>query len=357
MAKKYAKNWSIPKSNNLHKAPTVSKPPRPPVKNTNKVVKQPMPVVVPSTSLQKTNKRKSKEDLKKRHKNCEIFICASSTGKLKSKETEMMNELKILFERVPSTDDYNRIGVNSSNAYALILKNYKDNKIVIKIPRKTDGTVDSLKYEYIVGCHIRRTLCKELPNFMKVYGYIYHKDSNEYLILQRIFPGTSLREIICFGPSVSVNDPFIKSLVLQVLCALQIAQNRIKFTHYDLHLGNIVVKEDERYKEKGSRISYTYKDRNKKDHIVHVPVINGQISVIIDYGRTHTDYGGTFLRNNKELFKPYVFLKNKHDTDIRNFDRMYDVKRFVSILKKYIPDSAFIDTNVHEPHDIIKQLV
>ena len=73
-------------------------------------------------------------------------------------EKDMMRELRDIFER--TTGKYTRIGIESANAYALIVKGYRENRIVIKIPRKKDGTDDSLKYEYIAECYIRKHYAK-----------------------------------------------------------------------------------------------------------------------------------------------------------------------------------------------------
>lgn len=296
----------------------------------------------------------------KRYKNCEIFMCG---GDINRDEKDLMTELRNIFER--STSKYTRIGVESSNAYALIVKGYRENRIVIKIPRKKDGTVDSLRYEYVAGCHIRKTLCKMLPNFMKVYGYV-HKHNDEYLILQRVLPGTSLRELVCSPPQASSSSslseyktmfsPVLQSLVLQVLCSLQVAQNEIGFVHYDLHFGNVLVKRDTNV---GQSILYRYVDRRGKNHNMKIPVLRGQIAVIIDYGRTRTDESSKFLYENDQFFKPYKFLlKPKYNRiDIRQFNGVYDAKRFCSILQKYVPDFDYDITEIREPHDAIKHVL
>ena len=291
----------------------------------------------------------------KRYKNCDIFMFGKE---MNQSEKDMMRELRDIFER--TTSKYTRIGIESANAYALIVKGYHENRIVIKIPRKKDGTVDSLKYEYIAGCHIRKTLCKDLPNFMKVYGYI-HKFNDEYLILQRVLPGITLRELVCAPAQQSnmynsIRSPFLNSLVLQTLCALQVAQNKIDFVHYDLHFGNILIKDEPK---KNNVICYKYFDRRGKNHTVRVPVYNNQIAVIIDYGRTHTTKAADFLYKNDDCFQPYKFLlKPKYNClDIRLFNQIYDTRRFCSILQKYVSDFDFDVTEISEPHDAIKYVL
>lgn len=294
----------------------------------------------------------------KKYKNCDIFMCGANA----SEESDILEELRSIFERTNNTSRssrFTRIGVESSNAFALIVKGYRENRIVIKVPRRKNGTVDSLRYEYITGCHIRKTMCKLLPNFMKAYGYV-HKYDDEYLILQRVLPGTSFRELI--GPTgpkeyCTMRSPILQSLVLQTLCALQMAQGMIGFVHYDLHFGNVLVKKDLGV---GSSIEYNYYDRRQKKRSISVPVYDGQVAVIIDYGRARTNESAKHLYANKQLFRPYKFLlKAKHKSvDIRVFDSAVDTRRFCTILTKHTDfeyDDGLMD--IIEPHDVIKYIL
>jgi len=310
------------------------------------------------------NSKKNKPDQNAPvNKNCEIFMCDMNEKIDGKNEQKLMKELERIFQNTKSVSK-TRIGAESMNAFALILNGYHDNRIVIKIPRKTDGSVDSLKYEYSVGCHIRKTLCKNIPNFMKVYGYI-HKNNSEYLILQRVLPGKTLRELVKDSPSPkfnSMNSKELMSIILQTLCSVQVAQNAINFTHYDLHFGNVIIKED---KESPKEIKYTYTDKKNVSHTVTVPVYENRIAVIIDYGRTHTSKSPSFFKKNPECFKPYKFLTDKkrmtNIVDIRTFDPEYDTKRFCKILQNYLKNTHdfkfdFFE-DIDEPHDVIVRLI
>ena len=255
--------------------------------------------------------------------------------------------------------------LNVKEPMTMIKNGYYDDRIVIKAPKRTDGTVDSLHYEYVMGCHVRKCLCKTLPNFMKVYGYINKKDQ-EYLLLQRVSPGTTLRDLVKDRPipefSYIGSKPLL-SIVLQVLCALQVAQNVIDFVHYDLHFGNIIIKEDKQTKTKD--ILYTYRDKYNITHNIKVPVYENRIGVIIDYGRAHTSKSDDFFSKNEECFEPYRFLLDKkrmpNVVDIRKFDSIYDTKRFCRILDNYLGNTVDFSfeyyDDIDEPHDVIKKLV
>ena len=177
---------------------------------------------------------------------------------------------------------------------------------------------------------------------MQVYGYI-HKNNNEYLILQRVLPGKTLREMVKDSPSPkfnSINSKELLSIILQTLCSVQVAQNKVRFTHYDLHFGNIIIKED---KDAPKEIKYVYTDKNNVSHTVTVPIYDNRIAVIIDYGRTHTSKSPKFFQNNPECFKPYKFLTDKklmeNIIEICTFNLEYDTKRFCKILQNYLKNT------------------
>ena len=296
------------------------------------------------------------------NKNCDIIMCRDKTNRQDENvlERKVLSDLCNIFTRHPHLKDKGvRIGIQSSNAFAYILNGFHENRIVIKIPK--NGKVDSLKYEYFIGCDIRKRLYKKIPNFMKMYGYI-RKNNNEYLIIERVLPGITLRELTkpndkCAPMYNSIKTEGLKSLVLQVLCAIQTAQNLIGFVHYDLHFGNILIKKIHNAPE---FIHYRYKHRNGVC-TVNVPIVDNNIAVIIDYGRSHTSKSTKFFTKNPKLFKTYEWLtdkkRSKNVVDIRQFDRLYDTKKFCRILANYIHDFKFNDKNIKEPHDIVVQLV
>ena len=158
-------------------------------------------------------KKKTDKNKQTQNKNCDVLI--NGFGKAHHVDKVMRNLEQIFV----NSSVVNKNIKNIQNPIKVIKKGYKDNRIVIKRPKRNDGSVDSLHYEYVVGCHIRKSLCKMLPNFMKVYGYI-NKENDEYLLLQRIKPGTTLRELVKDKPLPefsSINSMELLSIVLQIL--------------------------------------------------------------------------------------------------------------------------------------------
>jgi hypothetical protein len=246
---------------------------------------------------------------------------------------------------------WKQVGDQSSNAFAMALsKGYMNNKYIVKTPRVTKKPVDSLHYEYFIGRHLNNTLCKSSVNFQRVYGYMKCK-KEEYLLIERIHPGISFRQ---YFSDHMIWSPTIESLILQVLCSLQIAQNCIEFVHYDLHFGNILIRKDKTMPS----ITYTYTTRrSKKPQVLTVPVIDNTIACFIDYGRSHTSLSKSYFKEFPDEFQRYDFLKRLHKLDIRTFDKVYDLKRFLSLIMKYIkgaPDFNF--KVIKEPNDAIQKI-
>lgn len=261
---------------------------------------------------------------KRKYKNCVIHIHDDNKENveiLKDIKEDLFNDALTL----------TRIGVESSNAYAMIAKGYKYDKLVIKTPRKKNGTVDSLKYEYIVGQDIRNHLIPYCPNFAKIYGYA-HKGTNEYLIIERILPGLSFREY--FEKNNKIFDNKALSLCLQVVYALQLANTRMPFTHYDLHFGNVLIRQPT--KQPLTSITYAYKHKGVPTTAT-VPIYDNHVSVIIDYGRSYTEPSTkSYFDEETSRFKPYKFLL-KHGIDVRKHSKTYDIQRFCSVLLRYFP--------------------
>ncbi|AOM63380.1 hypothetical protein [Heterosigma akashiwo virus 01] len=285
-------------------------------------------------------------------KNCKIFIYNEK------KKDKLFQYLDEIFKKA-----LKKVGAESSNAYAMIVDGYVNKKYIVKIPRKNNGKVDSLLYEYITGMDIRKNILNEIPNFNKVYGYmsmeypldmiktnVTNKSPKEFIILERIFSGKTLYDLFDEYSGCKIEDtPVIKSIIMQVMAALQYAQENIEFVHYDLHLNNIII-DDCYYNKKFIEYKLKKAGNNKK---IRIHVIDNIVPIIIDFGRSRTKRSSEFLKKFTDLYKTsYKFLES-HKIDIRKFDKMCDVKRFCTITKKYFPDFDINLNKVKCPYDVI----
>lgn len=173
-------------------------------------------------------------------------------------------------------------GVNGE-AYSTKFLSDKIN-VVIKIPKSNryDDYEDMIR-EYFMGISAINNLRYVVPNFSCVLGAFmcnrpdskgmicnkYDKDEAPMVLYEQI-NGETLHKMIYKN---SLDFPSILTIYVQLLVALEIAQQNINFTHYDLHSHNVMIKKVKDY-------NYTVPVNN-----IIVDFINiDNLPIIIDYG-------------------------------------------------------------------------
>jgi hypothetical protein len=180
-------------------------------------------------------------------------------------------------------------------------------RMVFKIPKIVDGLID---HEYKISKDLEQ-LSYYLPNFIKVFEvkrnvkcFIPHKklkyDYNPFEFFNCI-RDVSIMEYI---PSDKTFKSFIdnngfntctNSLIHQIILALFIAQQEINFTHYDLHLDNILIRKC------CPRTFFLYKFSYEEVIFTRLIQSEGYFPVIFDYGFAYskglenTSYNNSFF--------------------------------------------------------------
>lgn len=159
-----------------------------------------------------------------------------------------------------------------------------------------------------------------VPNFMFVYGLFRcemvrgadhfcrsFSDPANYLLIEKI-TGPSILELFLAYMNDG-RDQLVLSMIVQIICALHIAYTRTNFCHYDLHLGNILVR---------NLTEIIYSRPNvipRKNDFVYIPYFAEKMNfyvkakvlpTIIDYGRAHVNdqYGnsyGNYMTENPDV--------------------------------------------------------
>lgn len=169
-----------------------------------------------------------------------------------------------------------------------ILKTYKIDKDVKLNSKKF---YDFLK-EYYIGMYCLNNLKYYVPTFVNTIGYFKCSNNSQYntsicinnkdkpfIILEKIKGDTAYN----FLKNIKNIDNLI-SFILQTMFALEIAQREYQFTHFDLHLNNIMVEE----LSNNNKLNYSVVLYDK------IYEFNTNIKVtIIDYGMS------TCKKNNK----------------------------------------------------------
>lgn len=175
-----------------------------------------------------------------------------------------------------------------------------DKKYVFKFSQ----TINYLPvYEYIILSGLTG-LTKFCPHFCKVYGLSrcktepkLKKISNPFSVKSScpIYRDVLLMEYISnsakfykFIADDNISESVLYSIIKQVMCAISIAQKKVKFTHYDLHSYNVMVKTC----DVDTVFLYVLNDKRK----IAVPTY-GYYPIIIDYGFSYVkdlDSGGLY---------------------------------------------------------------
>lgn len=175
---------------------------------------------------------------------------------------------------------------------------YNDMPAVWKVSKNSDFTCES---EYETGKIIENSNLKVLPHFVKMIDcknvFVSSLDAakRKCVFMEEIKGGDLFTVISNRGES-----PDVISLLQQTLIAIAAAQDIIDFTHYDLHIENVLVK-----KTNADIHAYIFPDGK-----VYALETNGLCSVIIDYGFAYTSENTNLfpsLYHNGAGFQPQYF--------------------------------------------------
>jgi len=198
------------------------------------------------------------------------------------------------------------------------------NFLVLKIS-KTEDKNSEIFHEAFIGMCALNSLREFVPNFAYIYGtfiseppFFSNDDKNilhwsygtrkkfQFIAYENITPQKNLSEEL-----KTCNSVRFFSWLIQIILALNVAYEKFKFTHYDLHCNNVIL----RVSDDQDHICHEYDDEK-----FYVKTF-GEIATIIDYGYS------------------YVCHDNKHYGCVNEFTE-YGIKR----------DSSFL------VHDIFKFL-
>jgi hypothetical protein len=189
-----------------------------------------------------------------------------------------------------------RIGKESAFGYAMVASfEEASDMFVIKAPRDDEANRDAT-HELFVGLFGTNRLREYVPNFAYVYGGFRCSPplidpetrdvvswcgssgkSYQYIIYENISPSISFGDYI----RNATFDQFLEKY-LQILYALRQAHKIIDFTHYDLHMHNVLLRKIPSFQ---GVFSIPYETERGTEYL-----LTDAIATIIDYGRAHIQY-------------------------------------------------------------------
>ena len=177
---------------------------------------------------------------------------------------------------------------NGKQGVVGLMKDDDNNKYVFKFSQYFDYLA---KHEFIISQSLKE-ISSFCPNFCKPVGFTqkdvdakYKKKTEPFniskkrqpvnkdvLLLEYINTETKFYDFI---QNDDIPEKVLYSILKQILLAILVAQKQKKFTHYDLHSDNILIKKC----SPDDCVLYVIDEEHK--YLVHT---NGFIPVIIDYG-------------------------------------------------------------------------
>ena len=222
------------------------------------------------------------------------------------------------------------------------------------------GIGDSIHYEFQVMKQLN-TLLDKVPNFPTCLLYLKcttedpHRrlcDSNssgnsrEYILQEKI-DGLQIRDFLEKTKSKSM----WLSILLQILVALQVAQDYINFTHYDLHSSNFIIRKIE------SQHPVIMQIEMKSGEKINIPTFN-YIPVLIDFGRAHVKLQTkqTYLENEISFNDNFTYADGTKTVLVTKFSPVYDLVEITrSMFKKYPAQEEDGEHVIDEDLNVIEQ--
>jgi len=162
----------------------------------------------------------------------------------------------------------------------------KNIQVIIKTPKKDDG-FESMVREYFIGIKSINKLRYLIPSFVYTFGTFLcpkitqkspkicspnfnNSDSKNAFVLYEKIPGESLTKLI---ETNEINFKQWLLIFIQALLGLEVAQREVRFTHFDLHPGNLMVRKKDNFTYTIPLDTDTYNINNPE-----------LIAVLIDFG-------------------------------------------------------------------------
>ena len=258
--------------------------------------------------------------------------------------------LRLFLGTIPIVDDEKDIFkectiVHQSRDTDIYRKIVNENLTFLIKNIKTEDRKTQLINEAFCGITEINQLLKDIPHFRMTYGI----SNDKTILISEYVDGKTLKEYIIEGCTLSE----LKQIFIMLTLALQVAQEKCGFVHYDLYPWNIIIK---KLKSK-QKITYQL----DTDIIV---IETDIVPVILDYGRSH-------VIHNKEHYGTIEPFKTSRIQDcfcmlISSIYDMATQQKDKSILSKdlntalyilnFYSETNFQKTKLEKYHDMMQFL-
>jgi serine/threonine protein kinase len=186
-----------------------------------------------------------------------------------------------------------KLPVKSTEGFVYITDIFsEDIQVVVKVPRLDSG-FESMVREYFIGVKSLNKLRYLIPSFVYTLGsFMYPKPTKTgklcnggskktaFVMYEKI-PGDSIQKLLM---NKEINFDQWLLIFVQILLGLEVAQREVRFTHFDLHAGNVMVRRKDNF-------NYTVPLDTTSYHVNDPDLI----PVIIDFGFATSYIDGRYI--------------------------------------------------------------
>ena len=172
-----------------------------------------------------------------------------SESKIKSREKGLYDLSKTIEKWIKKMV---KISVNSKEGFIYISNFSPDIQVVIKVAQKSNGLESKLR-EYFIGIKSLNKLRCLIPTFVYTIGsFLYPKptktgkldketENTAFVVYEKI-DGETINSLL---KKNKLNFKQFLSIFIQLLLGLEVAQREVRFTHFDLHTDNVMIRQND----------------------------------------------------------------------------------------------------------------
>lgn len=266
----------------------------------------------------------------------QVIIKVPREYKVSKKRRDVMNK--------QITDLKNRIAKVPSNEHAMlntIIENIKK-EIQNEETKQNKKRTESLQREYFIGLRAINDLRYTIPTFSytlgafmcnkpRVDGYVNEKkmctEHTQSFVLYEKIPGKSVNTLL---ESNEINFEQWLVMFAQVLLSLEIAQRTCKFTHFDLHSGNVMARPTKNmtYNVCIGESTYTMSNINFLPVIIDFGMATAEVDLVTVGSYDFPEYGMMhYMVQGYDMFK-FLCYSTKYTRYTKYLDKMLSLFRF-----------------------------
>jgi serine/threonine protein kinase len=174
-----------------------------------------------------------------------------SESKIKSREKGLYDLSKTIQKWIKKMV---KISVNSKEGFIYITNFSSDIEVVVKVAQKSNGLESKLR-EYFIGIKSLNKLRCLIPTFVYTIGaFLYPKptktgklenetkNENTAFVVYEKIDGETISSLL---KKDKLTFKQFLSIFIQLLLGLEVAQREVRFSHFDLHSDNVMVRQND----------------------------------------------------------------------------------------------------------------